>query len=119
MTQSPNKLYTKILSEFGFGYPLWIPGPSQNAPPAYMSRGVSIGDVGIKKSDGSLNFLFDESLPETDSINLCGVPGQFDPLHIEPNDIHMDLDFFPLWTYIGEKCVKDINIKLEVSAGHP
>jgi hypothetical protein len=116
MTQAPNLLYAKILGEFGFGHPLWIPGPSQSAPPAYLSRGVSIGDVGIKTRHGSLDFLFDASLPASDAINADGVPDGFDHIHIIPRDIDVDPDFFPPWTYIGDKCVKDVNVQLGVSS---
>ena len=119
MTQAPNNLYTKNLGELGFDHPLWIPGPSQSASPAYLSRGVSIGDVGIKTPHGSPDLLFDASLPASDAINSYGVPDAFDKLHIMPRDIDVDPDFFPPWTYIEDKCVKDINIQLAVSAQPP
>lgn len=116
MTQSPHKLYAEILCQFGFGYPLWIPGPSETAPSAYHSRGVDIGDVGIKHPDGALDFLFSTALPPTDDVNLHGVPHEFEPLPIAPSDLNVDSYFFPQWTYIGDKCVKDVNVSLGVSA---
>jgi hypothetical protein len=115
MAQSPNTLYTKILSQFGFGYPLWIPEPSYSDPDGYRSLGVSIADVCIKPSDGSLDFLFNASFLRTHAVNIYGVPNEFDPLHIMLRDINILPAFFPPWTYIGGKCVKDVNIQLGVS----
>jgi hypothetical protein len=119
MAQSPNNLYAKILSQFGFGYPLWIPGPSTSASPAYFSRGVNIGDVGIKTRRGSFDFLFDASLPACDPINIDGVPDEFVPLLTQARSKDIDPDFFAPWTYIGERYVKDVNIQLAVSTQSP
>lgn len=116
MTQAPHSIYSRALGNLGYGYPPYIPEPSQNAPDAYRARGTYLADVGIKKANGSFDFLFNASSQASDGVNERGVPEDFQRLSIEPDDVNAIPHFFPPWAVIGKACVKDVNVELGLSA---
>ncbi|KAK0186158.1 hypothetical protein F5146DRAFT_1069569 [Armillaria mellea] len=65
------------------GYPLWTPEPDYSLPPAYVGKGICVGDVGIIRDDGGFDFIFNAFLEPNDPVHACGVPPNFSPLRIE------------------------------------
>ncbi len=83
LEQSAHALYTKLLLSRDHGHPLWIPEPDSSLPPAYVERGICVGDVGIKRNDGGFDFIFNAFLEASDPVHRDGVPPNFSPLRIE------------------------------------
>lgn len=73
-----SEVYARLLLPKKLGFPLWTPEPDDNLPDQYCEIGVSIGDVGILKSDGDFDFLFSICVPFDDPINHRGVPDDFE-----------------------------------------
>ncbi|PBK85476.1 hypothetical protein ARMGADRAFT_973446, partial [Armillaria gallica] len=88
LEQSAHALYTRLLLSRDHGYPLWVPEPDYGLPPAYIKRGIWVGDVGIKRNDGGFDFIFNAFLEADDPVHEGGVPQNFSPLRTEsPNPI--------------------------------
>ncbi|KAF5357561.1 hypothetical protein D9757_012366 [Collybiopsis confluens] len=77
MCSNASEVYARLLLPHGHGYPLWIPEPNANLPPAYLSHGIKIGDIGLVTSDGAFDFLFNIFLSGAHVINRGRVPERF------------------------------------------
>jgi hypothetical protein len=62
----------------GNGYPLWVPEPYSNRP-AYLARGVNVGDVGYVTEDGAFETLFNTLLPADHPVNCAEIPDGSQP----------------------------------------
>src|SRR6266508_5900095 len=67
-----HEIYHDELLTQGRGLPLWIPGPTPSLPQAYRQDGISVGDVGIIRTDGPFDFLFNILLPADHAVNSMG-----------------------------------------------
>ncbi|KAF9266448.1 hypothetical protein L218DRAFT_69126 [Marasmius fiardii PR-910] len=77
-----SELYTSLLLECGFGYPLWKPAPRCTPEGEYV---VSIGDVGILTDGLPFNVLFNITQPIDSLANKDGVPeGVHPPCILQP-----------------------------------
>ncbi|KAF9267679.1 hypothetical protein L218DRAFT_854942, partial [Marasmius fiardii PR-910] len=56
------------------------PEPNHELAPEYRETGVEIGDVGVLRSDGIFDFVFNVCRSSEDSVNQGGVPNDFQPL---------------------------------------
>ncbi|KAJ6562018.1 hypothetical protein B0H19DRAFT_91564 [Mycena capillaripes] len=72
---------------------MYVPGPRQNTPAEYQTRGVAIGDVGRVTPEGTFDFFFNIYLPSEHPIN-ANTPEGFTPMsQYTPADIlHLDYD---------------------------
>ncbi|EEB93324.1 hypothetical protein MPER_08036, partial [Moniliophthora perniciosa FA553] len=78
-----SEVYARFLLPKKKGYPLWNPGVSDNLPPEYRERGVSIGDVGTIDEEGGFQYLFNVLLPSDHPMNGAErVPAGFTPLSV-------------------------------------
>ena len=72
MSSKPWDIYAEQLLPLGYGYPLWIPEPSQTTSPltqnSTTSREIFIGDVGWV-SDGEFRALFNSMKDANDPVN--------------------------------------------------
>ncbi len=64
----------------GYGYPLWLPEPSDDLPPDYIRGGTQIGDLGYLDEDGGFVYLFNVGKAINDPVNVGRTPPGFDPL---------------------------------------
>lgn len=87
MSVASSQVYARQLLPQKYGYPLYIPEPSDNLPLQFRERGVSIGDVGVVMPNGSFNFAFSVCAPADDPVNCFGVPAGFQPMRLEPQRI--------------------------------
>ncbi|KAJ6506267.1 hypothetical protein C8R47DRAFT_1209458 [Mycena vitilis] len=79
-TFSECQIYCNQLLRLKHGFPLYVPGPSQNLPAEYRRSGVAIGDVGRITSEGIFDFFFNIYLPANDPINNNNVPDDYVPM---------------------------------------
>ncbi|KAF9002709.1 hypothetical protein BDQ17DRAFT_1306127 [Cyathus striatus] len=85
------ELYSRLLWSTDCGFPLWNPDADRNLPLEYRLKGISIGDVGILRSDGSFDFMFNVYLEANDPVNMNRVPNDFVPLILRTNiDTRLD-----------------------------
>ncbi len=77
--QHAHVLYTKLLLSRGHGYPLWTPEPDYSLCPAYVERGICVGDVGIIRDDGGFDFIFNAFLKPTILFTKAAYPLIFRP----------------------------------------
>ncbi|KAI3610019.1 multiple ankyrin repeats single kh domain [Moniliophthora roreri] len=83
--QSESEVYARMLLLKKKGYPLWNPNVSDDLPPEYRKRGVSIGDVGTIDEEGRFEYFFNILLPADHPSNMAGgVPAGFIPLSVGP-----------------------------------
>jgi hypothetical protein len=75
-----SEVYARLLLPKKLGLPLWTPEPDDNLSDEYRKKGVSIGDVGIMKSDGDFDFLFNICVSSDDPVNHRGVPPGFEDM---------------------------------------
>ncbi|KAF9254829.1 hypothetical protein L218DRAFT_885447, partial [Marasmius fiardii PR-910] len=77
-----SQLYAWELYTLGRGRALWIPEPNNELTPEYRQTGIRIGDVGILRSDGSFDFMFNVCCSADDEVNRLnyGVPDDFEQL---------------------------------------
>ncbi|KAF8997765.1 hypothetical protein BDQ17DRAFT_845341 [Cyathus striatus] len=75
---SGRDIYIEKLFPLNYGYPLWFPQPDRNLQLEYRRKGVSIGDVGVIRSNGAFDFLFNIWLPAHHPINPHNLPDDFD-----------------------------------------
>ncbi|KAK0227685.1 hypothetical protein IW262DRAFT_1346755 [Armillaria fumosa] len=119
--QHAHVLYTKLLLSGGHGYPLWIPEPDYSLPSAYVERGICVGDVGIIRSDGGFDFVFNAFLEADNPVNAGRVPPDFSPLRTEsdPNPIHIMHLQHPKHSFVASPHVSVTSVTLEASAEVP
>ncbi|KAF7973411.1 hypothetical protein HWV62_15211 [Athelia sp. TMB] len=82
----------------GYGYPLYYTEPPSNLPLAYRKKGISIGDVGFIRPDGSFTFIFNMCTPcngTAQEVNCFGVPRDFVPFQLDPRQIERIHDKYP------------------------
>lgn len=99
--QSPSDIYTSLLLPKRHGYPLWNPEPRQELSQEYRSVGVDIGDVGMITYDGRFDFHFNICHDASHPINWQGVPDNFVPLTVSPEDISSDRNMYNVGTHIS------------------
>ncbi|PPQ76765.1 hypothetical protein CVT26_000265 [Gymnopilus dilepis] len=89
--------YSRSLLLAGHGFPIWNPSGDLARPPAYLKRGISIGDVGVLDSDGVFEFHFNIYLPPDDPTHAGTVPPHFQPVEpiLQPHEIRYDREYFP------------------------
>ncbi|KAL0569633.1 hypothetical protein V5O48_012331 [Marasmius crinis-equi] len=75
-----SQIYATALSTLRRGCALFIPEPNGELSTEYQENGVQIGDVGILRTDGSFDFIFNVCRSASDPINQYGVPDGFIPL---------------------------------------
>ncbi|KAJ7167815.1 hypothetical protein C8R46DRAFT_1094240 [Mycena filopes] len=85
LLHSNEALYVHLMLNQHRGYPLFRPFLSTTLPLPYLSRGVSVGDVGFITENGLFDFLFNIYLPADHAINREGVPADFTPF-TEPSE---------------------------------
>ena len=72
-----------------------------------MTRGISIGDVGILNDDSEFVFAFNIFLPADHPYNKNKTPDSFHPLDpLEETEICTSVDYFSRGTVIASKGVK-------------
>jgi hypothetical protein len=72
------QVYIEQLYKQGHGWPLWYPDSCE----------VYVGDVGFFERDsGSFCRLFNVLVGEEDPLNNRGVPADFTPLQVKPEDV--------------------------------
>jgi hypothetical protein len=105
--------YARVLLVKKFGYPLWIPEPSDH-PPEYKREGTSIGDVGVITPDGQFKFLFNIFLPGTHPLNHPPPPS-FESLESYENAIVRMPLMFPPGRVIASESIeeRDLNTQSE------
>ncbi|KAI0372678.1 hypothetical protein BV20DRAFT_38503 [Pilatotrama ljubarskyi] len=75
------RVYTKLMFQRGYGYPLWEPEPNEAGE-------LLIGDVGYIL-DGGFYRLFNATLPADHPVNQrCGVPDGFEPFTFPQTLLH-------------------------------
>ncbi|KAJ6620052.1 hypothetical protein B0H10DRAFT_1792414 [Mycena sp. CBHHK59/15] len=113
MPKSANELY-HLLGAHKHGIPHFTPEPNENLPIAYQTVGVSIGDVGIW-NEGSFDFLFNTCLPASHSINVEGVPQDFETFPLRNSEISKRLYHSP-GSIITSAKVKKVALNIEGSS---
>jgi hypothetical protein len=108
MSETPSAVYAAALMPKGYGFPLWIPEPSANAPEDYVKNGVRIGDVGVRSPRGSLDFLFNITLPANHEVNKRGFPDQFEGIEVQDDRKESLETAFGKWRPIACTTVKNI-----------
>ena len=76
-----SEIYASQLVHLGYGHPLWRPEPTKFGD-------VEIGDVGFI-DDGCFYRLFNAIRSKDDPINKDGVPINFEPLRLPPEQRHL------------------------------
>ena len=94
MSRTPSEVYRRLLLPKGNGFPLWTPEPNERLPDEQREKGITVGDVGIIKTDGSFDFLFNICVPSSDPVNRGGVPPYFE--NIAP-EIPLETTFHRLY----------------------
>ncbi|KAK0493315.1 hypothetical protein EDD18DRAFT_1464838 [Armillaria luteobubalina] len=121
--QQAHALYTKLLLSRGHGYPLWIPEPDYSLSSAYVERGICVGDVGIIRSDGGFDFIFNAFLEADNPVNACQVPPNFSPLRTESdsndNPIHIMRLQHPKNSFVTSPHVSVTSMTLEAPTELP
>lgn len=99
-TRTPQEVYTRLLIAKGHGLPLWRPSPNANPdiPTEIYDKGFGIGDVGIFRSDGQFDFLFNICYPAHDPINFAGVPDCFEQISLATDEVFKDPEHHRPWT---------------------
>lgn len=92
MSESASNLYARLLLTKKHGYPLYRPEPLANLSIEYQERGISVGDVGFVKYDGSFRYLFNICEPAGSAVNcnpdgLSIVPEDFEQLPLQWGDV--------------------------------
>ncbi|KAF9260100.1 hypothetical protein L218DRAFT_619883 [Marasmius fiardii PR-910] len=82
MDKLASELYASALYTLRRGCALWIPEPNRELTSEYCRIGVQIGDVGILRTDGSFDFIFNICYPADHDINRLnyGVPDDFEQI---------------------------------------
>jgi hypothetical protein len=79
---SAAEIYAECLSHLKHGHPMYIPEPIINANTIGHNfnqiDGVAIGDVGIIRSEGDFDFLFDVCDNSSRSVRALGVQAEAD-----------------------------------------
>ena len=104
----PNEIYERRLLPNARGFPLWIPESDRQLPIEYRRIGVSIGDVGVIRSDGGFSCLFNICQHRGHHSNHFGVPDGFEPIELRPSDIVEILDTTRLG-YFASPTIKKVN----------
>jgi len=113
MAQDDSEVYARLLLPKKLGFPLWLPQPHNNLPSEYRRNGVNIGDVGIVRSSGVFDFLFNICLPSHHPINGSRVPDGFRPL--ETPELIDIIEVAVASTHITSGSIE----RLQFSAGGP
>ncbi|KZP08203.1 hypothetical protein FIBSPDRAFT_686005, partial [Athelia psychrophila] len=79
------QVYARQLLPRKLGYPLFVPESSTHLPAQFRERGISIGDVGVIKPNGSFNYIFSICASADDPVNYLGVPENFHQIDLNPN----------------------------------
>ncbi|KAK0500062.1 hypothetical protein EDD18DRAFT_1068293, partial [Armillaria luteobubalina] len=74
------KVYVRLMSTLGHGYPLWLPDYDPNLPPTYPKGGTRVGDLGYLTDEGGFEYLFNVCTDANDPSNSGRVPPDFVPL---------------------------------------
>ncbi|KAK0217469.1 hypothetical protein EDD85DRAFT_781621 [Armillaria nabsnona] len=117
-TQRAQDIYVPLLLPQGHGYPLWLPDPLSNLPPAYLRYGTQVGDLGYLADDGGFVYLFNVCKDAEDPVNLNRVPPNFAPLTSEPS-ILQRLEMHDKNSTITTSAVEQKSIGFDVSAEAP
>lgn len=102
--------YCRKLFRRGFGFPLWCPEPS-GSNPTYLSRGVSIGDVGRVMPDGGFETFFNICQAADGQANGGHVPPDFYPFVLQHSRSTTRLKFFTDHTIIEGGGSFDIKLR--------
>ncbi|KAJ6600527.1 hypothetical protein DFH09DRAFT_901283, partial [Mycena vulgaris] len=106
-----SEIYCSQLLRQKRGFPLYVPAPQPNLPPAYRRRGVAIGDVGRVTSEGIFDFFFNIFLPaeHPSRINANRTPEDFSPMEsYKPTDLSY-LDYDP-GTFVSTPTVQKVDV---------
>lgn len=108
--------FAKGLLAKGHGYPLWTPEPPDDLPVAYKQEGVRVGDVGVIRSNGSFDFIFNICVPGNHPINRFGVPNGFEQLDIDHSrEVYMNENQFPPGADVSSTSIRKTSLELEFS----
>ncbi|KAK0451363.1 uncharacterized protein EV420DRAFT_1274085 [Desarmillaria tabescens] len=120
VTDRAPDIYVPLMLPKGHGYPLWLPDPLSNLPPAYLSRGTQIGDLGYLADDGGFVYLFNVCKDADDPVNLNRVPPGFVPLTSNSNlGVLERLEMHDKNSTITTSAVEQKSIEFDVSAEAP
>jgi hypothetical protein len=86
--------YSVALMPNGYGYPLFLPSPPDDVLTRWRG-GTQVGDVGVLCRDGSFDPIFNICRERGHPANPFGVPSDFVPLSLGPDDIHTEALFHP------------------------
>ncbi|KAK7030238.1 hypothetical protein VNI00_014255 [Paramarasmius palmivorus] len=113
------QLYARLLFPLRHGYALWCPEPNEALSSEYTDEGIRFGDVGLIRSDGSFDFLFNICLPAHHIINKsCGTPENFIPVTWN-GQIHRNSGFFKAGKPVYSRRAKCREISVEAMAAIP
>ncbi|KAJ7723408.1 G-protein alpha subunit-domain-containing protein [Mycena metata] len=112
-----SQLYSRLLLSKGAGYPLWLPEPYDDLPPAYTDGGVSIGDVGVITSDGAFDFVFNICVPSDHPVNSVGVPEDFEVAALSHGDIRRAPRHYPPGSDVSSAKLKKRSLAFSASSG--
>ncbi|KAF7975156.1 hypothetical protein HWV62_10331 [Athelia sp. TMB] len=132
MSQVPCEVYIQQLLPKKYGFPMYYPAPPSSFPLVLRKRGISIGDVGIIRPDGSFQFVFNIFAPcpratgpnniwqnEEPPINYFGVPNGFEPLPWNPAFEECDEDKHNKGSELMSEGVTkhDVNASIDTNMG--
>jgi hypothetical protein len=86
------EIYTRALLLEGHGYPVFYPFGRLNPQNPSVLKPITIGDVGVVKTDGNFKWLFNIFLP-ADRPTQVALPNEFQPFAPAPSD--SDVVFTP------------------------
>ncbi len=96
--------YSRSLLSVGNGYPIFDVIGDWDRSPLHLSRGPSLGDIGVLNPDGDFVFAFNVFAPADDPIHLNETPPNFTPLKsLEQSEVSKLPNHFPPGTVIASK----------------
>lgn len=105
-----SQVYARQLLPRKLGYPLFVPESSTHLPVQFRERGISIGDVGVIKQNGSFDYIFSICSPADDPVNYLGVPRNFHQLVLNPSHIPHYPDYHKKQSEVTSSSIKRVDV---------
>ena len=96
--------YSRSLLSSGNGYPIFDVIGDWKRSSLHITRGPSIGDVGVLCHEGNFIFAFNIFAPPNDPLHANETPPNFQPMEApEQSEVTKQSDYFPAGTVIASK----------------